>query len=504
MVNKILIGLGRVKPIDNFCRVKTENGTDITGFFTKSGYQNRDENLSIVVRVKPMHRLICLFSGLVALLVPVNASALAPATPLPMRQAYIQTIAAERTEAADAMRFRMGPVFADGAVAIAALGFQENLTGKAVRQLAALKDAGASFGDIAVSGYFGGALMLEHSNTPGKFPILSRFPTQHGSDTFGSRFVVTNAAIGITGSLGDYGFVYLQPEYSEVEFSGDQSEFQLRQAYAVFGNLEKFPVYAAFGRKTVEFGDFDSLNPFTHSINTHFFWAVSDAPVLEVGLVTGFGFEATATAINGGRQLRVLDAGDDGNIANFAVKLKQTVTLNNDIVVSGSVSYLNDSIYRNNFTNHTAACLMRGAAPNCGEFPDIFLERRNGVVDATLEIFNDRFDLQASYTTTVRDWLATDHRVSALTIQGRYKTALLGRPFWLSGVYSKANIGPSGSEFDFAEQHVIGADWQFAPGVWLGSEVVYNRGFQPLINIQLISDQSVESWTSVTGVKVWF
>lgn len=396
------------------------------------------------------------------------------------------------------------PVFADLDVSRASMAVQEGLTGKVLAQHRALKAGGYQAGQVLISGLLKGTLMLEGTNTAGKFPILSRFPAQHPNDTFGSRFVINNAMFGITASLGRWGYLYLQPEYSEVEFARDQSDFQMRQAFVAVGDLERFPVMFAFGRKTIEFGEFDSYNPFTHNINTHFFWAVADEPVLEANVAPGGGFEASVTAINGSRHLRVADAGKAGHVANFAVKLKQTVPLFDDTIGTVTVSYLHDTIYRNNFTNHTAQCLAAGGGPNCGAAPPVFAARRNGAYDITLSFHHPRFDLQAAWTSTVRDWLATNHRVDALTLQGRWRTSLLSRPFALSAVFSTSNLGPDGTEFDRADQHVLGAEWTLSDNLQLGAEVVYNHGFQPLINIATVSDQSVTSITGILGAKVQF
>ena len=109
-----------------------------------------------------------------------------------------------------------------------------------------------------------------------------------------------------------------------------QSEFQLRKAFVVFGNLEKTPFYAAFGRKTIDFGNFDGYNAFTQTESQHYYHAVSDQPVLELGYYNMYsGLKLSATAFSGGRQLRVGYAGaeNENKIANFAASFEKEFPL---------------------------------------------------------------------------------------------------------------------------------------------------------------------------------
>ena len=89
--------------------------------------------------------------------------------------------------------------------------------------------------------------MWQKTSVPGQFPILSRFPDfSNRTDDQAGVFAINNAALAITGTFGEWTSFYLQPEYSETEFSTTQAEFQLRKAFVVFGNLHKTPLYAAY------------------------------------------------------------------------------------------------------------------------------------------------------------------------------------------------------------------------------------------------------------------
>lgn len=162
---------------------------------------------------------------------------------------------------------------------------QEHVTGDAAYLLRARRSGLLDGNTLTISGYFKAAHFFERTDSAGKFPILNRFPNQHGPGTRNDDFVVNAAGIAFTGTVGDWLTGYLQYEYSEVIFSSDQSQVQAREFYAVLGNLDVFGGYLAYGRKTIDFGEQTGYNPFTHTINQHFFWALADEPVLELGYV---------------------------------------------------------------------------------------------------------------------------------------------------------------------------------------------------------------------------
>lgn len=392
------------------------------------------------------------------------------------------------------------------------LNFQETVTGKVRALLQHRRDNNLYDDKLYVSGIYRGKVMFEKSNTPGKFPILSRFPTQHGDDQFGIKFVTQNAALGFTSTFGSFTTVYLQAEFSEVEFARDQSDFQLRKAYVVLGDLKRFPMYLAFGRKTIDFGNFESYNPFTHSVSQHFFWAQSDAPVAELGFDYG-GWNATFTAMDGSRHLRVA-MGDDSDF-NFAAKVQKTTGIGRGALTIGA-SYLHDTIYRNNFTAHTQEAFIRQGPPNAPEFPPVFLEYRNGAWDAWLEFNHPRFDLQFEYTQLVRNWPGTiledemrnpvgdGTKLGTWTAQGRYKTSLFGFHTRFTGMFSTSDLGPDDTEFDFASQHIASAEIFLNDYFNVGLEYVFNHGFQPFIGIQDVSEQDVKSHTGIVGVRARF
>ncbi|MGK2740066.1 hypothetical protein ACSHT0_04170 [Tepidicaulis sp. LMO-SS28] len=367
--------------------------------------------------------------------------------------------------------------------------FQEYVQGKQLellraRQTGALPDMGIKFG-----AGFTGTYVYERTNTDGKFPILSRLPGQH-SGSSGSDWIVNDAAWGAAVTAGDWLTGYAQLEYIDTRYANEE-DIQLRKAFGVVGNLDRFPLYAYFGRNTIDFGDTTTYNPFTHNMNTHFFWALSDDPVLGIGAVYD-GWHVVGTIIPEGRHQRVASKEGDDFFGNYAVNVTKAVDFGNGVRLKGGVGYLHSTIYDTVVPHHTPSGI---AGQNQSE---------NGAVNANATLGWGPVDVMAEYTTTLDDWPATGKPVEALTVQGRYKDSILSYPTTYSAVYSRGDFGPSGSEFEFMEQMVLGLETHIDENFSVGVEYVRNHGFAPLINIQMTSDQSVETDTFVAGIHVYF
>lgn len=439
----------------------------------------------------------------------------APAPSMPAREALPCCDAPAPASRPSALHSDVLKVGVDRRVADAVFDFQEGTTDDAA-ELLQLRRAGAFEGrGFIVSAALRGNLTYEQTSEAGKFPLLSRLPNTTDADEQASFFTLQNASLGITASAHDWVTLHGTYQYSETEYAGDQDELQLRQAYAVIGNLNQSPVYAAIGRKTIDFGEFATFSPFTQSVGQHFYQAQSDEPVVEIGYLRG-GLRASATVINGGRQLRVADAGQAGDIANFALKLKNAFDLGPYGTMVASASYLNDTIYRNNFTAHTAAALGRAGPPNAPAFPDFPVERKNGAVSLGLEYYSDVFDLAGEYIRSERPWVATsfdgvtgaknlDNRaLQAITASARLKGYWGDKPSALSATFSRGIIGPEDTEFDFTDQHSLGYELALTEAITLGSEIVYNRGFQPFVGVQDFADADVQSLATLFGIEARF
>ena len=404
------------------------------------------------------------------------------------------------------------------------LDWQENTTGKALTLLQHRRNGILAPNSLYLGAGIKGGFMYQKTEVPGQFPILSRFPFfSNRTDDESGVFAINNAALAITGTFGDWTTIYLQPEYSETEYRADQDEMQLRKAFVTFGNLDKTPFYAAFGRKTIDFGNFDGYNPFVHTEAQHYFWAASDQPVLELGYYNK-GLKITGSAFSGGRQLRTAFADENNNIANYAASIEKEFLFRNGGALTLGTSYLHDSIYRDNFTAHTFG-ERQTLTP-----PANFIEYRNSVGSAFVEYNSPVFDAMLEYTSTFEPWAAAipqdidgnivagfedfDEKLSTTVAQVRYKPRALGGRTAFSAVGTWGNIsdddyvgtnargGPT--SFGKNEQHVLGVEHSFNEFIDFGAEYVYNKGFIPFVAPQQVSNQDTEAHAINIGFKARF
>ncbi|WP_371396458.1 hypothetical protein [Fretibacter rubidus] len=413
------------------------------------------------------------------------------------------------------------------------LDWQENTTGKALTILASRANGILEPNSLYLGGGVQGGFMYQKTDQPGQFPLLSRFPFfSPNTDLESGVFAINNAALSFTSTFGDWTSVYLQPEYSETEYGRFQDEFQLRKAYVVFGNLQKSPFYAAFGRKTIDFGNFDSYNAFTHNEGAHYFWSVSDQPVLEVGYYKN-GFKLVGSALSGGRQLRVAFADEDNNIANYAVSAEKEFLIGNGGAFTVGGGYLHDTIYRDNFTAHTFGERSTTTPPTN------LISGRNSAVNAFAEYNSPIFDLMVEYTTTLEPWGAAipqtpdgtpfpqylidptgsttsfdninfDQNLEVIVAQARIKPMVNGRRMAIAAVGSWGNISDdfgnpiTGATFEKNQQHALSVEYPINDFLDIGAEYVYNKGFIPFVAPQLVSNDETEAHAVNVGFKARF
>lgn len=416
------------------------------------------------------------------------------------------------------------------------LDFQENTTGKTLTLLTNRATGVLQPNSLYLGGHLQGTFMYQKTDVDGQFPLLSRFPFfSNRTDDEAGVFAINNAALTFTSTFGDWTTLHLQPEYSETEYPREQDEFQLRKAFVVFGNLQRSPFYAAFGRKTIDFGNFDSYNAFTQNEGHHYFWAVSDQPVGELGYYRN-GFKVTASAFSGGRQLRVAFADEDNNIGNYAASIEKEFLLGNGGAFTLGGGYLHDTIYRDNFTAHT----FQGRAT--GTPPANFISYRNSLVNGYAEYNSHFFDAMVEYTTSLEPWAAAipqtvdgvplsqflinpagsttdrdninfDENLSTFVAQVRVKPYVNGRQMAIaaSGSWGKlsddtGNINARGqpTSFEKNQQHAVSVEYPVSDFLDIGVEYVYNKGLIPFVAPQQVSNDQTQAHAINAGFKVRF
>tara|TARA_R110002096_G_scaffold433667_6_gene652997 strand:- start:1699 stop:3018 length:1320 start_codon:yes stop_codon:yes gene_type:complete len=393
----------------------------------------------------------------------------------------------------------LGPIAFNTEYSKKIVNWQQYVTEKPYHILQQTKLGGVKSNALTVSGAVWGTWMHEQTNVAGKFPILSRFPDQHGSvDTEADRWILNNAALALTGRVGDWVTLFAQGEFSDIEFIG-QDQYQVRKALVMIGNLEKFPLYTYFGRNTVDFGFFDAYNPFTHSVNNHSFRVDSDDPILAIGYAPQFieGLNFVATAIPGGRHLRVADSDGSGQFDNYAANLTYRAIVNDDTAIRVGAGWLNSTIYNTEFPHHPG--------PSHGfSLGNATTDIKNGAWDVNAELRWRKFSIAGEFTTTQESWPSTGERVTALTGQFAYDFDLFGKPTRFSYVYGVNYLGPDDTEYEQLKQIAVGLETEICPNFQLGIEYVRNSAFVPLIAITQASDASVRTDTVIAGGKLTF
>lgn len=352
--------------------------------------------------------------------------------------------------------------------------------------------------------------IAESTDVDSKFGLLSRFPDQADPGGEGRGLLIDQIGLNAVLHIGDWFTIVAQPQYSDTFFDNDDVE--MRELYAVMGDPGFSPFYAAFGRKAIDFGEFNNFNPFTTNVNWHFFHAQTEDPLLEVGYDDGK-FSLSASLINDARQLRVALSDNQDDYDNYAFKARARFDVGHGRALL-SASYLYDSIYRNNIT----VPLNAGVPPFMN--PNAVVEARNGLWDVAAVYVSPHFDLGAEYTRSESSWPATKYDgltgdvlagvtenrgLDALTLQSRVKWLLPNQgSMALSGVFSRGIFGPENTEFDEVSRHVLGLEWHMSPYLDLGTEYVFADGFQPFVDIQNASDSGVQSHALLLGGKVRF
>lgn len=333
---------------------------------------------------------------------------------------------------------------------------------------------------------FRASALYAKTNRADKFSYLGRFPTDFEGQ-FASDFRLLQANQSNTVSFGPAVHAYFETLFSDVFSFGDfkQGSYQVRQAYVVFGDFSRRPWYAFIGKKNVGFGDMGTLSPFSQAMPWHYF-----APLAEgggVGYDDGF-INATFTALNGSRGIRVSDSSAKGDLNNFAANILFRLPLAaTDGELRLGAGYLYGTIYNAAVAEHLDSTLIGDD---------------NAAWDVNANLRIRRFHLAAEYVQTVDPWPATNHEVIAYRTEAAYDTCYRSMPARWSLSWSEGIQGDPGTQFKFNRQIVVGYQIQPHPNAMISFEYVRSSGFAPLIQIQRVSDIDVIQDSMVVGVTL--
>lgn len=370
--------------------------------------------------------------------------------------------------------------------------------------------------------YIGGAITAIadywRSNRESKFGYLMRHPTagnQVGKTV--TEAVIHSAQISFTANLGDwvsaYGELLYDPEQSFGRGTNTdltRNQIQLRRGYVLFGNLEKSPFYAAIGKMSTPFGLTDTVNPFTASSNWHAFGG------LAYGALAGYskgGLHVRAEAVQGGAQFRAANVPVSGT--NVPSKLNNYVFDANYTFVFGGGA--NDVMFGGSYE--------RGSS-YCQSFPVVHFEpceKANPAWAVYGRVHLGNFTLQSEFNRTVDVWPGTfnpsppldiyaAHRVSSLSLGGKYTTRFIGKRTDFSLSHSTFIAGPQGSPWRRQNQWVLGSAVFLSDSVKLFGEGLLVEGYSPLNFIsggnlapgETHSDRTAESLGVILGVNAAF
>lgn len=362
----------------------------------------------------------------------------------------------------------------------------------------------------------------QSSNRADKFAYMMRHPgavNQVGDEV--SEAAIHSAQIGFTAMLGDWVTGHVQVLYDPQQSFGrgsntdlERNQLQIRRAYALFGNLDRSPVYASLGKMAIPFGLTDTVNPFSGSNVRHAFGGLANG--VTVGLASD-GLNLSVMGVQGGAQFRAANMPVGGtavpsklnNVAldvNYAFDMGSTDTL----LLGGS--YLHGSAF-------------------CQDFPVVHFmpcRHNNPAVDVYGRLTTGDLTLKGELARTIDPWPGTFNpaipefpasEVTSFDVGVKYRLRLDYGPVDISAELSRLKAGPDKAPWEKQDQLVLGAAWFALPNVKLFAEYIRVDGFAPLNFIsggsirdedgnlvpdRTISDASARSDVLLVGVNAAF
>jgi hypothetical protein len=352
-----------------------------------------------------------------------------------------------------------------------------------LRQTGVLDNNGLNIGTqlIAITDY-------QKSTVNSKFGYLMRHPTAANQvGTAVSEAVIHSAQVSLTGSINPWLSTHIELLYNPEQSFGsgtitslERNQIQIRRGFAVFGDLNRFPLYGAIGKMDTPFGQTGSVSPFTNSSMWHAFGG------LAYGMQVGYkknGLSLALMLIQGGAQFRAANTpvGDNTNVPsklnNFSVDLNYRFGLSEVVGLQIGGSYLYGSPYCQDFpVFHFNPCSENNPAYS---------------LYGNIQLGN-RLYIQGSYAQTIDVWKGTHNptppldifeasKASSLDVGGRYdlfKTAQMA--YSLSAEFSNFRAGPDGSPWERQNQWILGFSGLYKKSSKFFVELFHTQGFVPL------------------------
>ena len=345
------------------------------------------------------------------------------------------------------------------------------------------KDGTLDPDSVHVQGAVTAIANYQSSSRDDKFGYLMRHPTAANQvgDTV-SEATVHSAQLGLTGMLGDWVSANAEFLYDPEQSFGtgtntdlERNQVQVRRAWALFGNLDRSPLYAGLGKMAVPFGLTDTVNPFTASTVWHAFGALAN------GVTVGYahdGLNVSVTGVQGGAQFRAANTpvrGTDvpSKLNNYALDVSYSHELGAAGTIALGASYLRGSAYCQDYpVKHFRPC-----------------RDNNPAFDLYGKLVFGDLTFKGEFARTTEEWPGTFNpdipqfaasRVTSFDAGARYRFGPAGKPVDVSAEFSRFVAGPDGAPWERQDQIVVGAAWFVRPGVKFFGEYIRVNGYAPL------------------------
>lgn len=362
------------------------------------------------------------------------------------------------------------------------------------KEMNLLKARQMGLSTLTVGGEVEADAIYGHVNQNGTGTYNFTNPVINGANPSGStttRLAMTNVNLSTVATMGRYitGFVQvgkpnLGNQYAGSANGGVRNTFTqssnsvaVEDAYLVFGNLSKSPVYGFAGYKDIDFGSFATVDMYNQPLTRTLFQAQGNT----VGAgFNGYGFNGVVSIINGGQHNQVtavngaiqqenLSTFNNNNIGNFAVNASYGMT-NGAINWNVGAGYLNGS----QFTAYN--------------------NKTDGAWDLNAKVSAMGFDVLAEYVSTASKTnlgaAANQKRAQAWDLGADYNFPVMGYKSVISADYSQAYLAQGGNNSLAARtgqsyqgyQYVLGYRVQPVNNVWTGLEYSYSKNLAGVAN----------------------
>ena len=129
---------------------------------------------------------------------------------------------------------------------------------------------------------------------------------------------------------------------------------------------------------------------------------------------------------------------------------------------------------------------------------------RNGLFNVWVEAKNGPFSIMGEIAQTERDWPAGGGPVQGFTLQAAYDTQILSKDTRFSVVYGRGKQGNDGDQWESLHQLAVGMETFLTDNFAVSAEYVYNRSFVPLIALNRVADEDVDTDTFILSGTLFF